>query len=83
MPRKYKLEIEDWSIEYVCFASRGHHDFDEFIAELRRVQAPELKQPKHFYIKAVPCSTGEYSCLYITVPKKIRGSFPATIATEF
>ena len=83
MPRKYKLEIEDWSIECACFASRGHHDFDEFTAELRRVQAPELKQPKHVYMKTVPCNTGEYECIYSPANKDTRGAFPATIATEF
>lgn len=77
----FPLEIESIGEDAYKVMSRGHHDFDAFVAAANEA-FPELAlgDPRHVWFRAVP--KAGYRCFYVETEPGSRGSFPATFATE-
>lgn len=80
--KKYDLEIENVGEDTYMVMSRGHHNSDMFMEEVRKHYDWPLGYPEHLWVKATPDSTGNRSCLYHFVNSNVRGSFPVTFSTE-
>ena len=84
MSKKYKLELQNWSIDDYCVGSKGHHDIEEFKKLLMSDEMFNewpLGEPKHEIVKAVPNSDGG-GVTYYPATKETRGSFPITVCYE-
>ncbi|SHH54760.1 hypothetical protein [Ferrimonas marina] len=77
--RHYPLQVENWGADTYIVGSKGHHDLDEFMAQVRKDFDWPLGMPEHIYLKAVP---GRDGTEYRLATKNTRGAFPATQAVE-
>ncbi len=81
--KTYPLEIHNVGDHSYMVMSKGHHEPDEFMKQVREegYEWP-LGNPKHVYVKATPCNTEENISNYTIVEKGTRGAFPATYSYE-
>lgn len=84
--KSYPLDVEDNRNDYYqSVMSRGHHDFDAFMAQAKErfEWADKMLTPEHIWYKAVPFWDGYGTCIrHVDVPKGTRGAFPVTFAAE-
>lgn len=81
---KYPLEVESVGSDVYIAMSRGHHDFEEFMAAaVSEYSGWFLGGPQHVWVKSVPDRTGEFTSRYVFVEKGARGAWPATYCWEF
>lgn len=79
----YPLEIESVGGDTYIVMTKGHHDPNLFMKQVREEGYNwPLGHPEHRYVKATPCETGEYVSKYHFVEKGTSGAFPATYAWE-
>lgn len=85
MGKAYPLEIENWGDDVYTLASRGHHDFVEFMKAVKE-HYPDwpMGKPEHLWMKASPCgpNCGNHTCHYVVSEKGRRGAFPVTYTRE-
>lgn len=82
MTRIYPLEIENVGTDIYTLMSRGHHDLDAFMRQVRAdgYEWP-LGMPKHIWLRCIPPSDG-YVTWYVEAQAGARGAFPATQCWE-
>lgn len=80
--KKYPLEIQNVGSDTYAVMSKGHHDFDKFMREVRDHWDWPLGKPQHVWVKTVPCNTDQYKCYYNIVKAGTRGAWPATYSWE-
>lgn len=68
----------------IILMSKGHHDHHAFMlaAKAEDPDLPPMSNPEHRWVRAVPDSTGDHSCLYVFAEAGGRGVFPATYSWE-
>jgi hypothetical protein len=80
--KKYKLEVENIGGDDYVLMSRGHHNFKDFMKEVKKVYKTwPMGKPYHSYFKVIPYC-GNYAYLYIPCDKNTRGCFPVTVTEE-
>lgn len=84
MKKEYPLEIVNASLDAYCYFSKGHHEAETFMKAVVEygVEGLPLGKPEHLWAKVTPDSTGECTCLYHFVDKRVRGAFPVTCTFE-
>ncbi len=80
MAKDYPLSIENIGEDEYRLMSRGHHDFDVFMACVRETGYDwSLGMPEHIWFRAVP---GEEGTRYLDAQPGSRGAFPVTYVAE-
>lgn len=80
---KYPLLIKNVGEDDYILMSKGHHDFNEFMAACKEAySAWPMGRPEHKWVKAVPTRREGYLCIYSECEPRTRGSFPATYCYE-
>lgn len=80
--KNYPLIIKNAGEDMYAVMSKGHHDPQEFMREVRKDYSWPLGYPEHLWAKATPDVTGDKTCLYHFVNSSVRGSFPVTYSFE-
>lgn len=81
--KAYPMKVENIGDDSYKLMSRGHHDPNEFMREVRSAGYNwPLGMPQHTWFKTIPDRSGECSCIFIEVLAGTRGAFPVTFATE-
>jgi hypothetical protein len=80
--RTYPLEIENIGVDIYTLMSRGHHDPEAFMRQVRAdgYEWP-LGMPKHIWLRCIPPPDG-YVTWYVEAMEGARGAFPATQCWE-
>jgi hypothetical protein len=73
---KYPLVIENIGEERYTLMSRGHHEFEAFMAAVRKDYSWQLSDPRHLWFKTLP------NRRYVEVSKDARGAWPVTYVSE-
>lgn len=85
MAKQYPLDVMNVGGDEYAVMSKGHHDPDAFMQEVRAHGYDwPLGKPKHVWVKTVPCGDwcGEHRCHYELSDTERKGWFPATYAWE-
>lgn len=80
--RKYPLDIQNVGEDTYIVMSKGHHDFDAFMAAVRVDYDWPLGPPKHMWMRAIPTKQPYMRCLYVHAEPNTRGAFPCTYSWE-
>lgn len=82
MSRSYPLELENVGGDTYSLMSKGHHDTDEFMRQVRAdgYEWP-LGMPKQIWLRCMPPPEG-YATWYVEAKAGARGAFPATQCWE-
>lgn len=79
--KTYPLEVESVGSDTYIVMSRGHHDFDQFMAAVSKdYEDWKCGDPCHKWVKSVPDRSGSFSMRYEFVREGTRGAWPATYA---
>ncbi|TQK10194.1 hypothetical protein [Herbaspirillum sp. SJZ107] len=80
--RIYPLQIENVGEDIYTLMSRGHHDPEAFMRQVRAdgYEWP-LGMPKHIWLRCIPPPDG-YVTWYVEATEGARGAFPATQCWE-
>lgn len=81
--KHYPLEVESVGTDTYIVMSKGHHNFEEFMAAVNKEYADwKVCNPVHRWVKSVPDRSGPYHMRYVFVPEGTPGAWPATYAQE-
>ena len=82
--KTYPLEIENVGDDTYILMSRGHHDVEAFMRQVRDDGYDwPLGMPTHHWVKVVPCRCRQaHTNHYEFVEQSVRGAFPATFSHE-
>lgn len=80
--RTYPLDILNVGEDTYTVMSKGHHDPDEFMRQVREDGYTwPLGMPKHIWLRCIPPQPGYVTC-YVEAKEGVRGAFPATQCWE-
>lgn len=83
MAKEYPMKIENVGDDVYCLFSRGHHDVDAFMREVRKNYDWPLGMPEHIWMRAVPGDGPLGRCMLLhEAEANSRGAFPVTCVVE-
>ena len=83
MGKEYPLDIQNVGEDVYQLMSKGHHDPDEFMKQVKDDGYDwPLGNPAHVWVKTVPSRNPDHTCFYCFVEKGTRGAWPATYTQE-